>query len=209
MQPPFPISDTDDFVTIPKPSRPFYLQPAAILYAIYLLYICKVTWYLATEYPIKAGIYPVTPFLFFFDTFDLYIHEAGHLFFSPCGDLLHIMGGSLFQVILPTIAAVVFVRSGLFTLGFTLFWVGESIVNVSVYVRDAPFMRLHLISRYCIHDWNWICRRLDIMDSADDIATMLLFLGVAVCIGAVAAGVWSIIRDSRTAAPCLSAARPH
>lgn len=204
MQPPFPADD--DFITLPKPPRPFYRQPATILFALYLLYICNVTWYLATEYPIKAGIYPVTPFLFFLDTFDLYIHEAGHLFFSPFGELLHIMGGSLFQVLLPAVAAVVFVRSGFFTLGFTLFWVGESVVNVSVYVRDAPFMRLHLISRHAIHDWNWICRRLDIMDSADNIATALLYLGIACCLAAVVAGVWSIIRDARAG---LSPARPN
>ena len=53
----------------------------------------------------------------FLDGVDLIFHEAGHVMFAPLGDTLMLMGGSLFQVLVPAALAGVF------------FWRGEGVIR--------------------------------------------------------------------------------
>jgi hypothetical protein len=59
---------------------------------------------------------------------------------------MELLGGLLFQVIITLVTVVVFARSSRRSLQFTLCWTGLTIVNVSVYVGDAPYQCLQLIS---------------------------------------------------------------
>ena len=44
------------------------------------------------------------------DSVDLPIHETGHLVFAPFGEFLQFLGGTLFQLIMPTAFVVYFAR---------------------------------------------------------------------------------------------------
>jgi hypothetical protein len=46
----------------------------------------------------------------FLHRIDLPFHEAGHIVFSPLGEFMTVLGGSLFQIIVPLICAGAFVR---------------------------------------------------------------------------------------------------
>jgi hypothetical protein len=127
-----------------------------ILRSLLLLYLLSLTWFLLTGYhPERPGYDP--PFVIFvIDTINLFIHEAGHLFFKPFGMWLHIIAGSLFQVLVPCALVVVTYREKPHQLLLPGFWLGESMVNVSAYIQDAPYMKLRLIARGLVHDWNYL-----------------------------------------------------
>jgi len=72
------------------------------------------------------------------DGVNLLIHEAGHFVFRPFGEFMMIAGGSLFQVIMPALFVAYFLYlTKFYSAALVLFWVGESILNVSVYAGDS------------------------------------------------------------------------
>lgn len=148
-----------------------------VLYACYILVI------LATEY--APGQRPSNPpfFLFVMDTINLFIHEAGHFFARPFGRLIYVLGGSLMQVLLPLAFLIVTWRQNVRQAPFVGFWVGESMINVSVYIADAPYRKLKLIAQGLTHDWNWLLS--DNLEAAEPLATIVYGIGMLICIGAV------------------------
>src|SRR6266550_3390997 len=77
----------------------------------------------------------------FIDGANLLFHEAGHLIFSPFGQFLHILGGSLIQCLLPVVITFYFMKSKqYFSSAFGVFWLGDNVINVSVYMKDARTM---------------------------------------------------------------------
>jgi len=126
---------------------------------------------------------------------DLFIHETGHLIFSIFGRFIGFLGGSLFQIIIPFSAVIVFGRSSLKSIPFTFYWTGQSIVNVSIYVGDAPFQRLQLISRGAIHDWRWILNYTGMMDYAEDIAFIINATGLLLCCTGIGIGIYFTVKD--------------
>ena len=149
--------------------------------------------FLLTSYePAHLGFKP--PFvLFVMDTVNLFIHEAGHLFFKVFGMWMHILAGSLFQVLLPLALLVVTWRQNLAQIGYPGFWVGESLVNVSVYIRDAPVKQLKLIARGLIHDWNWLLS--GNLEAAEPLADAVFLAGITACVLSIGAGIYFAIRD--------------
>jgi len=92
------------------------------------------------------------------DAFELVIHEAGHFFFAPFGEFIRMAGGTLLQLIVPVMLVFGFLR-GEYRPGvqFSLFLLGHSLLNVSVYAQDARAQMLPLVGgRHVRHDWNWM-----------------------------------------------------
>ncbi len=169
-----------------------------VLFAIYIILIfclCSFTFFLATGYQEHQTRNQASFVIWVIDTIDLFIHETGHLVFSIFGKFVGILGGSLFQVIIPLTAVYVFTRSTLRSLPFTLYWTGQSIVNVSIYIGDAPFQRLQLISRGAIHDWRWLLGYTGWLEYAGDIAGVVNVLGLLACCIGAGVGKYFIIRD--------------
>ena len=54
------------------------------------------------------------------DNIDLVIHEAGHFFFSLFGKFIYTLGGTLMQIILPSIIAGYFFRNNYRTIRYFL-----------------------------------------------------------------------------------------
>jgi hypothetical protein len=155
-------------------------------------------YYLATDFQTPHGRRDMPYFVFVIDTIDLFIHEGGHGVFKVFGRFMHFLGGSLMQVILPVTAIVVMLRtSGPRTLLATLFWLGQNLIDVAVYIDDAPKQQLTLISRYAMHDWRWLCGYMGNLDSAGDIASVVSFLGTVSLLGAIGFGVYYILLDVR------------
>src|ERR1700687_1292276 len=123
------------------------------------------------------------------DGVNLVIHEAGHLFFRPFGELLMIAGGSLFQVIMPSLFVGYFCyQRQFYSAALVLFWVGESILNVSVYAGDSVALQLPLLGgENSIHDWNYMLSEMNLLPRTAAIAGAIRLLGtlaiVVACIG--------------------------
>lgn len=170
-----------------------------IITAIAWIYLAYLFVFLLTSYePAAPGYNP--PFgIFVLDTVNLFIHEAGHLFLRPFGMTIHILGGSFFQVLLPLALAVVTARQNILQIGWPAFWTGESMVNVSAYVLDAPYRQLRLIARGLIHDWNWLLN--GDADASEPLGQIVFWTGILLCAASIGAGVWAAIRIYREVSP--------
>ena len=120
------------------------------------------------------------------DNIDLVIHEAGHFFFSFFGKFIYTLGGTLMQIILPSIIALFFFRNNYRTgVQFGLLWLGQNFINISVYAADARARKIPLLGGNKVyHDWNYILGELGILEY--DQIVGYTFVGIAIIIFAVA-----------------------
>lgn len=97
----------------------------------------------------------------FMHNINLPFHEFGHVLFRPFGEFMTILGGSLFQVLLPLLLMLAFLLKPLigqdrdtFGAAVMLWWTGQSLIDVSPYIEDAPYRALPLIGgNEDFHDW--------------------------------------------------------
>ena len=131
----------------------------------------------------------------FIDNVNLVIHEAGHIIFIIGGEFLTIAGGSLFQVIVPAVFVGYFYRAGQkYSAALVMFWVGASLLNVSVYAGDSVALQLPLLGgEDSIHDWNYMLSRLGWLNLTARIANAIRFMGTL----AIIAGCFFSIREAR------------
>jgi hypothetical protein len=93
---------------------------------------------------------------------NLIFHEAGHVIFSPFGRFMTVLGGSLFQCLLPTILAVAFLRQGdRFGAAVCTWWAGQNLLDVAPYIADARALQLVLLGGQTGrevqgHDWEYL-----------------------------------------------------
>jgi hypothetical protein len=129
----------------------------------------------------------------FIDNLNLIIHEAGHWIFLPFGEFLHVLGGSLFQTIFPLIyVGYFYFRNDLFSAALLLFWVGQNLINVSVYAGDAQVMQLPLLGGDAvIHDWNFILSYTHTLQYTAQIASCIYGAGIIVIILAAAISMYA------------------
>ena len=128
------------------------------------------------------------------DSLDLAIHETGHLVFVVGGETLAIMGGTLFQLIVPAALAVALWRAG-DRHGATvpLWWLGQNCWNISVYIRDARAQELPLVGGGD-HDWAALLGQWGWMSRDGQIADAVHLLGVLIYLVAIVGG-WLLLRS--------------
>jgi hypothetical protein len=114
----------------------------------------------------------------FLHGFLLVLHEAGH-FLTPFGDFAMILGGTLWQIFVPLVIAIYFVLSRQFySAAVVLFLVSFSLVDASVYVRDARERLLPLTTvDPNTHDWWNLLRRLQLLEYDDTLANLYRLQG--------------------------------
>ncbi len=102
----------------------------------------------------------------FIDTADLVIHEGGHLVFMLFGRFIYTLGGTLMQIILPSIIAFYFFRNQYKTgVQVALLWLGQNLINISVYAADAQARKLPLLGgKKVYHDWSYILGTLGMIE---------------------------------------------
>lgn len=101
------------------------------------------------------------------DTFlhmpDLIFHEAGHVIFAPFGRTISVLGGSLFQVLVPLICAWAFLyqHGNQFGAAVCAWWAGQNLVDLAPYIADARRLQLPLLgggtgAEVEGHDWEYL-----------------------------------------------------
>lgn len=89
----------------------------------------------------------------FLDYANLMIHEVGHPLFSPFGETLMILGGTLLELIVPLVcAAYFFFRRESTGVAFCSFWFFENFLYIGTYMSDARTLALPLVGSGD-HDW--------------------------------------------------------
>ena len=133
----------------------------------------------------------------FLDTVNLFIHEAGHFLFAPFGMTLAIMGGTILQLLMPTLfVGYFFLQREFYSASLVLFWLGQNFINVSVYAGDAELMALPLIGGE-IHDWNYLLTHFEVLGHTALVGKIIFIVGVMII---VLAGL-SSLRFARNKVP--------
>jgi len=132
------------------------------------------------------------------DDLNLAIHEAGHLVFSAFGETMTILGGSLFQVIVPAAFVAYFVRTRQrYAAAVTMSWVAVNLLNVARYIGDARAQELPLLGgEDSIHDWWYLLINWDLLPRALTIARCVHFAGAVAFLVALVGGAWYARRGS-------------
>lgn len=119
-------------------------------------------------------------------------HEFGHVLFMPFGSFMAILGGSLFQVLMPLglTAAFLLRQRDPFGASVTLWWCGQSLVDLAPYVGDAVARAMPLIGGAGpeSHDWGNLLTMLGLLNHAQGLARLCFGAGVLVMLVALAWG---------------------
>ncbi|MCU0606732.1 MAG: hypothetical protein MUF78_04775 [Candidatus Edwardsbacteria bacterium] len=126
------------------------------------------------------------------DRVDLIFHEAGHIIFMPFGPFICLMGGTLMQLIAPAAFVVYFyLRRSYYSATAVLFWLGQSLFNVSVYARDARARALPLLTGdEDTHDWYNMLSDLGLLRHDQAVGNAFYALGLLCLLAAVAGCVY-------------------
>lgn len=122
-----------------------------------------------------------------FSGLDLVIHEAGHMLFSYLGRFISVLGGTLFQILVPIgFVCSFYVKKEYFSSAFSVMWVGVNFFGIAVYVADATSMQLPLVTvgsaSHIIHDWNYILSSMGMLKYDNAIASFFIIIGSSLCI---------------------------
>jgi hypothetical protein len=121
----------------------------------------------------------------FLHNVSLPFHEAGHIILSPFGDFMTVLGGSLFQILIPAICMGAFLKQNdVFSASISLWWIGQNFVDCAPYINDARAQELMLLGGVTgqdvpgIHDWNNILRTLGLLKFDHFIANTSHWFGI-------------------------------
>ncbi len=114
------------------------------------------------------------------DFVNLGFHEAGHIFLGFFGRFIMFLGGTLFQLLVPAVCLLHLKRRGA-NLGWQLclFWLGENLLNISIYAGDAIKQTLPLVGGG-EHDWTYLLTETGLIAHPAGVAGVIFLAGSAV-----------------------------
>jgi hypothetical protein len=136
---------------------------------------------------------------------NLVFHEAGHVIFRPFGWFMTILGGSLFQIIMPLIVMFTFLikNQNAFGASVGLWWAGQSLIDITPYIDDALEQKLVLLGGRTgadapgNHDWNNILIEFNMLEKHREFATFTDTAGTLLMLLAFAWGGFILYKQYR------------
>lgn len=131
----------------------------------------------------------------------LIFHEAGHVIFRPFGEWMTIFGGTLGQLLMPTILglALLLKNRDPFGASIGLWFLGVSLLDVAPYVYDAVQPQLMLLSGTTGeeggHDWIYLLRSMGLLQKSKLVGTLVHALGVMVLVLSWVWGGYLLLRQ--------------
>lgn len=141
---------------------------------------------------------------------DLPIHEGGHMLFFWFGRTLHILGGSFWQIAFPLIWFGIALKQRHWVAPHALIWGSVNMLDVSLYMRDAPFRIIPLLGGgHAGHDWYNLFKMWDMLKSAETVADITYYSGIVIGWGSIVCGVaWATYKYFHPAPFVLESAAP-
>ncbi len=132
---------------------------------------------------------------------NLVFHEAGHVVFIPLGRFMTILGGSLLQVLVPVLCTVAFLTRHLdpFAASVTLWWTGQSLIDLAPYINDARAQQMVLLGGFTgqdrpgYHDWNNLLGQLGWLSFDHTLANLVHYAGSALIILSLLWGLYLLL----------------
>lgn len=131
---------------------------------------------------------------------NLPFHEYGHVAFSPFGTYAMLLGGSLFQVLVPLVLLTGFMvwQRDNFAASMMLWWCGQNCIDVAPYVADASLRALPLIGGDANrHDWWNLLTMSGTLERADAYASTWFAIGAGVILLSNAWGAYLLSLEFR------------
>jgi hypothetical protein len=141
------------------------------------------------------------PMMMFLHNINLIIHEAGHPIFGILGQFMGLLGGSLMQVLVPAVIAGYFIITRQnYAWAIALWWMGQSILDVSLYIKDAQERALPLLGGEAVlHDWHFLLLKMHLLPYDDLIASVVFSIGILAYMIAIPAGTYYACRKPTSA----------
>lgn len=120
-------------------------------------------------------------FIFLIDHFNLLIHEGGHGIFRIFGEFIYTLGGTLMQIILPSIFIFYFfINKKKIGMQISIVWLAQNLMNIAVYAADARARKLPLLGGNNVyHDWTWLLGRTSMLQHDILIGEIFYYTGIA------------------------------
>ncbi len=135
---------------------------------------------------------------------NLVFHEAGHMIFMPFGQFMHVLGGSLGQLLMPAIVVLALVLKNHDNFGGSvgLWWLGQSLKDLVPYINDARDLQLQLLTGHSqdvpeTHDWANILLDLGLIFHEKKIAILANVSGNLIMLLAMAWGGYILLLQYR------------
>jgi hypothetical protein len=132
------------------------------------------------------------------------IHEFGHILFRPFGEFMTLLGGSLFQVLLPLIFGGVFLVKNRdpFAASVMLWWAAVAVMDVAPYIYDA-FKPQHILltgrtGDNGAHDFIDVLGDLGLLHKAQPVGRGVHAFGALTMIASLAWGAWLVWQQHRS-----------
>jgi hypothetical protein len=131
------------------------------------------------------------------------IHEFGHVLFRPLGEFMTLLGGSLFQVLLPLIFGGAFLVKNRdpFAASVMLWWSAVAVMDVAPYIYDAWKPQHILLTGRTgdsgAHDFIDTLYDLGLLHKAQPIGRGIHAFGLLTMIAALAWGAWLVWQQHR------------
>ncbi len=135
---------------------------------------------------------------------NLPFHEAGHVIFRPFGRFITSLGGSLGQLLMPLTCLIVFLikTRDTFAASFSLWWLGESFMDLAPYINDARSLTMPLLggntgrtSPYGFHDWEFILKESGLIRYDHILANVSYKLGTVLMISSFVWGGYMLYKQ--------------
>ncbi len=116
----------------------------------------------------------------FIDYINLLIHEGGHGIFRFFGKFIYTAGGTLMQIIIPSLFIYYFLsHKQLKAAQAAVVYLGQNFVNISVYAADAVERKLPLLGGNNVyHDWTYLLSELGILQFDKEVGWFFYALAI-------------------------------
>jgi hypothetical protein len=142
----------------------------------------------------------------FFHLVNLPFHEAGHLFFQVLGRWMTSLGGTLGQLLIPVACLLVLLAKTKdpFGASISLWWLGESFMDIAPYINDARNQELVLLggitgreADYGYHDWEYILNEVGLLRYDHTLAYIAHGFGIVLMLLSFAWGGYVLLKQYR------------
>ena len=123
-------------------------------------------------------------FIFILDHINLLFHEGGHGIFSLFGKFIYTLGGTLMQIIIPSLFIFYFfINKQRIGIQISLIYLAQNLMNIGVYVADARAQRLPLIGgKGTYHDWTFLLSRINMLEYDQFIGSLFYYTAILIII---------------------------
>ena len=137
---------------------------------------------------------------------NLPFHEAGHVLFRIFGQFMMTLGGSLTQLLVPLVCLAAFLLKTRdpFAASVSLWWLGQSLIDLAPYINDARRLQLILLGGVTgrdvadYHDWQFILRKLGLLEYDHVLAKTAHISGAFFIICALTWGGYMLFKQYRS-----------